>query len=159
MDKFERFDRQSIEILIDEIDKALNEIRIKDGLEKLVVDSVKADNISMTAKLSGRVSGNHAENFEHNMALLFADYNGLPANILKQEFISNGKWYAIMRIEPRNPKYPILARGLVDNLVYISRKRLSEKILQKADCRIKTDRKVETKERIILQTQLAIDRS
>lgn len=118
MDKFERFDRQSIKILIDEIDKALDEIRIKYGLEELVVDSVKADSISLTAKLSGKVSGAHAENFEHNMAVLFAEYNGLPADILKQEFISNGRAYAIIRVEPRNPKYPILARGLLDNLVY-----------------------------------------
>ena len=62
--------------------------------------------------------GAHAENFEHNMAVLFAEYNGLPADILKQEFISNGRRYVIIKVEPRNPKYPILARGLLDNLVY-----------------------------------------
>ena len=118
MEKIERFDRQSIAILTEEIDKALNEIRIKFGLEELVVNSVKADSISMTAKLSGRVSGDHAENYEYNMAVLFADYNGLPADLLKQEFISNGRGYAIIRIETRNPKYPILARGLLDNLMY-----------------------------------------
>jgi len=77
MDKFERFDRQSIKILTDEIDKALDDIRIKYGLEELMVDSVKADSISMSAKLLGRVSGDHAENFEHNLAVLYADYNGL----------------------------------------------------------------------------------
>jgi len=118
MDKLKRFDRQSIAILTEEIDKALNEIRIKYGLEELVVDSVKADNISMTAKVSGRVSGEHAENFEHNMAVLFAEYHSLPADLLKQEFISNGKGYAIIRVELRSPKYPILARGLLDNQVY-----------------------------------------
>jgi hypothetical protein len=96
----------------------LDEIRIKYGFEELVVDSVKADNISMTTKLSGRVSGVHTENFEQNMAVLFADYNGLPPDLLKQEFISNGKGYAIIRVKPRNPKYPIMARGLLDNLVY-----------------------------------------
>ena len=48
----------------------------------------------------------------------FAEYNGLPADLLKQEFISNGRGYSVIRVEPRNPKYPILARGLLDNLVY-----------------------------------------
>jgi hypothetical protein len=59
--KLERFDRQSTRILTDEIDKALNEIRIKYGLEELVVDSVKANNLSMTAKLSGKVSGDQVK--------------------------------------------------------------------------------------------------
>ncbi len=118
MEKLEKFDRLSIAILTEEIDKALEEIRIKYGLEELVVDLVKSNNITMTAKLTGRVSGVHAKNFEHNMALLFADYNGLPADLLNQEFISNGKGFTVIRIEPRNPRYPILARGLLDNLVY-----------------------------------------
>ena len=48
----------------------------------------------------------------------FAEYNGLPADLLKQEFISYGRGYSVIRVEPRNPKYPILARGLLDNLVY-----------------------------------------
>ena len=80
MDKLERFVRQSIAILTEEIDMALNDFIIKFG---------------------------------------FAYYNRLPADLLKQEFISNGKGYAIIRIELRNPKYPVLARGLIDNLVYM----------------------------------------
>ena len=69
-------------------------------------------------KNSAYSKGAHAENFEHNMAVLFAEYNGLPADIQKQEFISNVRAYAIIRVEPRNPKYPILVRGILDNLVY-----------------------------------------
>ena len=72
----------------------------------------------MTSKLSGRGSGAHAENFEHNMVVLFAEYNRPPEDLLKQEFYRNGREYSVIRVEPRNPKYPILARGLLDNLVY-----------------------------------------
>ena len=39
MDKLERFDRQSIAILTEEIDKALNEIRIKYGFEELTLET------------------------------------------------------------------------------------------------------------------------
>ena len=92
-----------------------------------MVDSVKADNISMTSKLSGRGSGAHAENFEHNMVVLFAEYNRPPEDLLKQEFYRNGREYSVIRVEPRNPKYPILARGLLDNLVYKFRLTRSKK--------------------------------
>ena len=51
-------------------------------------------------------------------AKFFAQFHGLPEDIMNREFTTGNKSFRILRIEPRNPKYPIIAICKQDEKLY-----------------------------------------
>jgi len=118
MNKITRIDRQVLAVLKVDIKAALETIRTKYGLNELDIESVTFNELSFTMKCIGKVAGEDTKNWDQYEARFFAQYHGLPEDILNREFTSCNKLFRIIRIEPRNPKYPIIAICKQDEKLY-----------------------------------------
>jgi hypothetical protein len=109
MNKIVRFDRQVLSALRQEILEAIQPLKEKYGLRELEIDYFNFKPWSFSAHLIGSIPPNPDDDLRNEEARFFAQYHGLPEDILTLEFSSFGKTYAVDRIEVRNPKYPIIA--------------------------------------------------
>jgi len=115
-----KFDRQEIEVLFSEIQSALEIIKNKYGLAELNIGSVSFTMFSFTGKINGAVTEyqDFAKSYATEEAKYFAIQNGLPENILNRKFLNNGKNHTIIRIETRNPRYPVITSCAEDGKHY-----------------------------------------
>lgn len=118
MNKITRFDRQVLAVLKVDMKTSLESIREKFGLKELDIESITFNELSFTMKCTGKIAGDETENWDQYEAKFFAQYHGLPEDILNREFTSGNKSFRILRIEPRNPKYPIIAICKQDEKLY-----------------------------------------
>ena len=118
MEKIPRFTREVIQTLREDINRALVPVKEKYGLDILTVESVLYRDETFTAKVSGDVSGDPEGVLQEIDARFFAMRHGLPEDILSREFSINGDVFQVMRIEPRNFKYPVIARCKRDGKTY-----------------------------------------
>lgn len=104
-------------MLFSEIKSALGIIKNKYGLAELDIGSLSFTMFSFTGKITGAVTEyqDFAESYATEEAKFFAIQNGLPEDILNRKFMNNGKNHTIIRIETRNPRYPIITSCAEDN--------------------------------------------
>ena len=104
------FGRPEIALLSSEIQSALDNVKIKYGLAALSIGSISFNEFSFNAKLTATLPEHRhfVETFALEEAKYFAVQNGLPEDILDKKFVNNGKKHTIIRIETRNPRYPII---------------------------------------------------
>ena len=116
-----RFTRESVKLISDEIDKALDVIREAYGLKELYLESVNFMLDSMTVKLKGRTypeKDTLVTDYREAETKFFLERFELPDDFLQMQFIMGGKHYMVERIETRNPKYPVIAQCLDDGKNY-----------------------------------------
>ena len=115
-----KFDHQEIEVLYSEIQSALEIIKNKYGLAELSIGSISFTMFTFAGKITGAVTEyqDFAESYATEGAKYFAAQNGLPADILNRKFMNNGKNHTIIRIETRNPRYPIITSCAEDGKHY-----------------------------------------
>jgi hypothetical protein len=108
--QIQTFGRPEMAALSSEIQSALDIIKEKFGLAELSIGSISFSLFSFTGKITGTVPEHRlfAESYAIGEAKYFAVQNGLPEDILDKKFVSNGKNHTVIRIETRNPKYPII---------------------------------------------------
>lgn len=118
-----------------EIQSALDNIKEKYGLAELSIGSITFSLFSFSGKITGTVQEHHhfAETYALEEAKYFALQSGLPEDILKQKFVTNGKSHTIIRIETRNPKYPIITHCDVDRKNYKFTVQIIKEILSRND--------------------------
>ncbi len=114
------FGRPEMASLSSEIQSALDKIKEKYGLAELSIGSITFSLFSFSGKITGTVPEyrDFAETFALEEANYFALQNGLPEDILHKDFVSNGKNHTIIRIETRNPRYPIITHCAEDRKDY-----------------------------------------
>ena len=118
--QIKNFGHQEITALSKEIQSALDTIKNKYGLAELSIGSIWFNPFSFSAKLTASMpeQRQYAETFALEEAKYFAVQNGLPENLLRMKFISNGQTHTIIRVETRNPKYPIITYCAEDGKKY-----------------------------------------
>ncbi len=99
---------KELDLILDEINDALDKIRIKYNLKSLELGDTKYNAFSFVAKLEGSIDSELESNFKKHQAEYFAQINGLPIDFINREFHSGGLTYTIVQLEPRNRKYPII---------------------------------------------------
>jgi hypothetical protein len=131
--QIKNFDRHEIAVLHSEIQSALDTIKSKFGLAELSIGSISFNEFSFTAKMTATLPGQRhfAETFETEEAKYFALQYGLPQDILNKKFVSNGKNHTIIRIEPRNPRYPIITNCDDDGKYYKFSVQIIKEILER----------------------------
>jgi phage pi2 protein 07 len=109
--QIKKFGRQEIMVIRSEIQSELDRLKNKFGLTQLSLGTITFNEFSFTAKISATLPEQRifAETYTAEEAKYFALQNGFPEDILQKKFISNGKHHSIIRIETRNPKYPVIA--------------------------------------------------
>nr|MBC8394924.1 hypothetical protein [Deltaproteobacteria bacterium] len=118
MERIPRFNRQALDVIMDEIERAIGPIKDKYGLNELSIESVSFSDFSFQAKFTGKIAGSEAQELDDLEAKFFALHHGLPEDILKREFTSRGEVFSVVRIETRNFKYPVIARCQHDGKTY-----------------------------------------
>lgn len=116
----QNFGRPEITALSSEIQSALDKIKVKYGLAELSIGSISFSLFSFSGKITGAVPERQrfTETYALEEAKYFALQNGLPEDILEKQFVSNGKKHTVIRIETRNPKYPIITHCAEDRKNY-----------------------------------------
>jgi hypothetical protein len=132
--QIKNFGRQEIALLSSEIQSALDGIKRKYGLADLSVGSITFTVFSFTAKITATVPEHQlfTETFALEESKYFAAQNGLPEDILHKKFVTNGKNHTISRIEPRNPKYPIITQCAEDGRSYKFSVQILKEILDRS---------------------------
>jgi len=118
--KITHFNRQIIGLLDKEIQNALSAIKEKYRLAELKMGNISFGQNSFSAKVEAALPAYKEiqELYTLEEVRFFAHLNGLPENLLNQTFISNGKMHKIIRIEIRNPKFPIITECSNDGKHY-----------------------------------------
>ena len=116
----QHFNRQTISVLQKDIQSMLDQIKNKYGLTELTMNSIYFNAFSFTAKIAATLHEHRqfADTYASEEAKYFAELNGLPQDLLNKKFVSNGKNHTIIRIETRNPKYPIITNCSEDGKNY-----------------------------------------
>lgn len=115
------FSREAVRLISDELDKALEGIRERYGLQELQVESVHFFPDSMTIKIKGAVvpgQDSFITDYREAETRFFLQRNELPETMMDMEFLWGGRYFKVDRIETRNPKYPILVTCLDDGKPY-----------------------------------------
>ncbi|HBX50468.1 MAG: hypothetical protein A2275_02745 [Bacteroidetes bacterium RIFOXYA12_FULL_35_11] len=107
--KIEYFGKQEIISLRDEIQEALNKIKLKYGLTELNLHTINFNSFEFTSKISGKANNSEAINFKQQEIKFFALKNGLPTDFIGSSFILDGSIYKITKLITSRPKYPITA--------------------------------------------------
>jgi hypothetical protein len=133
--QIQNFGRPEMALLSSEIQSALDKIKEKFGLAELSIGSITFSLFSFSGKITGTVPEHRhfAETYELEEAKYFAVQNGLPEDILQKKFVSNGKSHTIIRIENRNPKYPIITQSEEDRKNYKFTVQIVKEILSRND--------------------------
>jgi len=133
--QIQNFGRPEMASLSSEIQSALDKIKEKYGLAELSIDSITFSLFSFSGKITGTVPEHRhfAETYALEEAKYFAVQNGLPEDILQKKFISNGKSHTIIRIETRNPKYPIITHCDEDRKNYKFTVQIIKEILSRSE--------------------------
>ncbi|HNX86509.1 MAG TPA: hypothetical protein PKN12_06240 [Bacteroidales bacterium] len=133
--QIKNFTRLEMAVLSSEIQSALDKIKGKYGLAELSIGSISFSPFSFSGKISGTVPEHlhFAETYASEEAKYFALQNGLPVDILQKKFVNNGKSHTIIRIETRNPKYPIITHCEEDRKNYKFTVQIVKEILSRND--------------------------
>ncbi len=116
--KITKFGGNGLDVLIKDIQAALDIIKERYELSNLTVGKIYFTTETFEAKISGKINGYDANEAEKAEALFFALKHKLPENLIGTEIDSAGQRYTIMRLEVRNIKYPIIAHCKADNKLY-----------------------------------------
>lgn len=118
--QIKKFERQEIAVLRSEIQSALDRIKNRFGLTDLSIGTITFTPFYFTAKIAAAVPEykEFAETYATEEAKYFAMQHGLPQDILQHKFINGGRHYSVVRIETRNPKYPVIAKCSEDGKNY-----------------------------------------
>ncbi len=113
-----QFGKQEIIVLRLDIQDCLDKIKTKYGLSELTLGTLNYTASSFTVKINGKAQNIETKEFEQNEAKYFASRFELPDNLIGCEFIIDGAIFAIIRIETKNPKYPIIAKSEADGRTF-----------------------------------------
>ena len=100
---------KELDLILSEMQDALDRIKEKYNLASLSVGATRYNAFSFTTKVEGKIDHELERSFKNHEAEYFAQSNGLPPNIINHKFKSGGISFTIIKVETRNPKYPIIA--------------------------------------------------
>ncbi|MEO5569427.1 MAG: hypothetical protein ABIT08_06490 [Bacteroidia bacterium] len=128
-----KFGRQEITFIREEIQAALDVIKNKYSLTELILGTISFNESSFNAKIIAALPEHKivAESYAIEEVKFFAYQNELPQDILQKTFISNGNTHQIIRIETRNPKYPIITKCSNDGKTYKFSVQIVKEILER----------------------------
>lgn len=111
-------ENKELGLIIDEIQDALDKIKIKYNLKNLAVGNTNYNAFSFTSKVEGEIDSQIEKDFRRSEAEYFAEIHGLPKDFIGLEFTNGGRPFTISHLETRNTKYPIIANCHSDNKSY-----------------------------------------
>ncbi|MBI4649680.1 MAG: hypothetical protein HY738_24530 [Bacteroidia bacterium] len=114
----QQFSQQSLKVLREEIQTALDQIKTRYGLSELALERIHFAADSFTSKITGKIQNPETKNFEQNEAKFFAIRHGLPVDFFGSKFIYDGGTFTITRLIVSRPKYPITAQCEEDGRIF-----------------------------------------
>ncbi len=109
--KIRQFGKQEIIILREEIQTALNNVKLKYGISELKLGSINFNTSEFTSKISGKIEDINTANYKNEEAKFFALRNGLPLDFMNSNFILDGSVFTITELVTSRHKYPITAHS------------------------------------------------
>ncbi len=113
-----KFDRDTIRLIRKDIDKALEPIKEKYGLDSLDSGNATFNSNEFTMKIEGLLSKDSEA--EENQARwnMYADAFKIPMNGVGKQFEHKGNMFEIISLTPRSSKFPIHAKRLSDGKMF-----------------------------------------
>lgn len=139
--KITHFNRQTIALLDKEIQEALNVIKEKYQMDTLQIGNISFSVGSFSGKIIAVLPIHHelANTFAEGQAQYFAKQNGLPEYLINRTFISNGESHTIIRLELKNPKFPIITRCNSNGKNYKFTVTMIKEILERNEAKVEND--------------------
>jgi len=113
--QIEQFNKQTLGVLRNEIQNALNDIAKKHGLSSIDMKNISynAEGTSFTTKLEARTLAKSIDpSFLQSQKRLFRMY-GLPEDSIGRQFQSGNQTFQITSFDSKKPKFPVLAKLVV----------------------------------------------
>jgi len=110
--KIELFDRQSTQVLIDAVNRALEQVADVYDLHWLKVESAKFSPVDIGLKITGKTKGDMSVDgvsLNEIGKKFFLQHHGLPERFVTDPFVMHGQEFVFDHTESRNHKYPVIA--------------------------------------------------
>ena len=107
-----------LKLLRTDIDKALEPIVKKYGLSSIKAGNASYSSNSFTIKVEGVLDGNAKSEQDAKMSNYYAGMLGLPKDIVGKRFIQQGTEFEVVLIDPKKPKFPVIAKRSFDGKMF-----------------------------------------
>lgn len=116
--KIEKFDKETLKLMREEINAALAPLAQKFGLESIALGSISYEATRFSGKVEVVLPSRADDPAVKERTAMEANILGLPEDIIGTPFVVGRDMYEVVRLDLKKRKFPVIAKNLTNGNNY-----------------------------------------